>query len=87
MCLCAKPGALAALPVVLLGDYLEVKMTLKTKMCCKQVCCRDNVQACLCVNDSVCLATTGSMMRYLVRSQKASDLYRDENVDAIEQVL
>lgn len=43
MCLCSKPGALAALPVVLLCDYLDVSVNLKAELGCKNKCCRDNV--------------------------------------------
>ena len=68
MCLCSKPGAMAALPVVLLCDYLGTQLNLKTELGCKKKCCREEVESCLCVNDSLCLATTGSMVRYVVRS-------------------
>ena len=43
MCLCSKPGAISALPVVLLCDYLEVPLTLKTNSCCMDKCCREDV--------------------------------------------
>ena len=43
MCLCSNPGSIAALPVVLLCDYLEAPLTFKTEMCCTENCCRADV--------------------------------------------
>lgn len=85
LCLCTKPGSLAGLPSILLCDYLEIPHELKTDFSCNTVCCKEDVEACLCVSDSLCLATTSSMLRYLARSYKGEKLY-DEKNDCIGKI-